>query len=1309
MTANWLAYLPYHTAADLLTQPSDDPIGREQRFDAVCLFADITGFTAISEALARNGSAGTEELIAILNGYFEPMIDLIRLYGGSVGKFGGDAVTVVFRNDDGTAAARALSCALDIQTNTRRSMTINTSVGVFRLAVKIGIARGNILMTTVGVPGVRLEPVIAGEALDQCAEAEHHASRGEIVVAADALPDGYEIDTVDERDGFHIIADMQPRAPRQPLPELPEPDDAAAAQMALFLHPAIAERIANELEGFISEHRRVTVLFCRFEGFDYDHDPEVSARLVAYFAQVIEIVQRYDGYLNKIDMGDKGSKYIILFGAPITHENDETRALRCALELGALDVPTQIGVNTGLVYSGRVGSERRQEYTVMGDAVNLAARLMQAAVKGDHRVLVSGETRRGAGDGAVWVTLEPIRVKGKTDPVAVYQLDGWKAASDVGLRVPVYELPMIGRGAALDQLNALLAESRAGRGQIVSLFAEAGLGKSRLAAAFIAGADVQGFSGECESYGTAMPYLVWQNIWRGFFGVDADMPPETIANTLTERLNAIDTALVERLPLLAAPLNLVIEDNDFTRALPPDLRAELTHALLLRCLRARTEPLLLVLEDVHWIDPSSSALLDYLARGIGDLPVMILMLSRPLDGQLTPDYAALPHHTDLRLDTFLPEEAAELVRLKLRQLFTEDTDEEIPEPPADLVNQIVDRAEGNPFYIEEVINYLRDRRIDPRTTPVSQFELPNSLRSLILSRLDQLLEGEKITARVASVVGRLFRARWLWGAYPQLGTPDYVEQALGVLRQVDVTLLDRAQPELEYLFKHLTTWEVVYESITHETRARIHELVADFIEGNYTVSLPAYYDILAYHYGSSPNRAKQRIYFRAAGDAARKAYANAAALQYYDRLLPLLGEADQVEVLLARGAVYQLTGAWAEAEADYRRALAITQEREDPLAQARCEDALGYLYVFSGNNDDARRLLTSARARFAVDDAGLASVLEHLIYFYQQISDLDTARTEAQALLAFAQARGDAQAEMIARRGLGLVALDSGDLEAAETHLNAQIAAARSLDNRQELIYALNNLSGVRLFSDDYLHALELMHEAYEIAENIGYRRAAGAIIGNMGEVYRERGDTTNARRCYLHALDAAAELNDQTDNTLAAVGNLAAISARSEAETLYPRAITFARRIENLYGLCEFLYRAGLISEDRALLEEAQRTANEIGRGDMAFAASVLLDQLEGDGTSLTALLDETPEDAPDQRADILYALWRIDGNADRASEAAALYEALYTQTYRAEYRLRHAELTRQILPDPPPLPAPPVGLVDTVNVDALLARLNI
>ena len=267
MSSLWRSYIPYHVARDLISQPGQSPVGQAQRFDAVVLFADVSGFTALSEALGAAGRSGTEELTTILNRYFEPMIALISSYGGIIGKFGGDALTVLFPYepaDHRQVARRALQCALEMQGRMAGYAGIPTSAGRFSLTMRAGLAQGPVFCTTVGDPALRLEYIIAGSPLDCCAEAEHLAQVGEVLVSDDLLNAAAPATPGERREGYSVVQALPDPPGPQPLPELgdfPPP----AARTAAYIHPSIAARLADGQASFVNEHRKVTVLLIQLE------------------------------------------------------------------------------------------------------------------------------------------------------------------------------------------------------------------------------------------------------------------------------------------------------------------------------------------------------------------------------------------------------------------------------------------------------------------------------------------------------------------------------------------------------------------------------------------------------------------------------------------------------------------------------------------------------------------------------------------------------------------------------------------------------------------------------------------------------------------------------------------------------------------------------------------------------------------------------------------------------------------------------------------------------------------------------------
>ncbi|HEY1017099.1 MAG TPA: tetratricopeptide repeat protein, partial [Herpetosiphonaceae bacterium] len=1000
-----------------------------------------------------------------------------------------------------------------------------------------------------------------------------------------------------------------------------------AARLREYLHPALAARLATGNDDFLNEHRTVTILFVRFQSFDYDRDPEVSAKLQAYLGDAARRVRAYDGYLQQIDIGDKGSTYLVLFGSPVAHEDDPERALRCALELRqagrAAGIDTAIGINSGSVYCGLVGAQSRREYTVIGDAVNLAARLMQAA--GADQIIVSKAAAGSAAGAFRWQELPALSVKGRTAGVEVASLAGLAVQSAVRLQESAYSLPLVGRSAELAQIDRVIALAAEGRGQVLSISGAAGVGKSRLVAELLDRAEAAGFvsyAGACQSYAAQTPYVVWEPIWRAFFALEADWPAEDQRRVLSLQLGLIDPDFVERLPVLGRVFHLAWADTELTRALDSQMGKESCETLLTDCLRARAQatPLLLILEDCHWIDALSQDLFAAVSRAIADAPILLARVARDAN----PAPASRSNHSEIRLDPIGAEEARQLIRNKAAQLLG---DPALLSPA--LLDQLTARTEGNPFYLEELLTYLygQGRAAAPAG---EQIELPASLHSLILSRIDQLTEPQQLTLKVASIIGRLFKAAWLWEAYPYLGPPEHIRRDLRILDQLDLTQQDASDADLAYLFRHSVTHEVAYESLAHSTRNQLHEHLAQFIEqsGDPRQSV----DLLAYHYGRSQNLAKQREYFQRAAAAAQAVYANEAALAHYGRLLPLLDEPERIPALLSMGQIRELVGEWDAAGALYREAAELAERHELPSARASAVLALGSLLRKRGDYPLARETLEAALALFgklggaeglgasaalaeigqvhrllsahaaahdyfeaslklhqaAGDRAGIANVLgQQGMNAYAQ-GDYQTAIAFHQASLALRRELGDSQAIGVALNGLGIAAYSQGEYAAAHDYFSQSLALRRKIGDKLGIANCLNNLGVVAYELADYAAAHELYEESLALRRAIGTPGGIANSLNNLGYAALRQGRDGEAIGFLREAAALHASLGNQQGLAEAVTGLAGAAAGLGRSA---PQPAWAAR-------LCGFV--DGILADRSSVLERTERTAY-----DQALAAA--------------------------------------------------------------------------------------------------------
>ena len=1336
MSSPLQSFLPYHIASDLLRHPDESPLDREQRFEAVVLFADVSGFTALSEALGALGNSGTEELTRILNRYFDTMISLIHAYGGIIGKFGGDSMTILFPclgdEPHEMIAHRAVQCALDMQLKMQVYERIETGVGEHGIRMKSGLAAGPVFCTTVGDPAIRLEYIIAGAALDHCADAEHHAQSGQTVIHRRLSQAASEIIVHPLDENFHLVEGIRSRVPKKPLAHLPAFSPQVSETAAKYIHPSIAKRIQREQFGFINEHRKVTTLFARFTRFD-ENDPKIHHSLQGYLSQVIRVIDRYDGSLNKVDMGDKGSKFIALFGAPIAHEDDAERALRCALELRAIPGPVVgMGISTGFVFSGQVGSDTRREYTVMGDAVNLAARLMQAADEG--QILVSRKIYAETSLRFDWGEMRRLHIKGKTRPEQTYPLQGLRTQSKLHLLDMHYTLPMIGRQTELQIAAERIQEAVQGSGQVLGITGSPGMGKTRLAAEVIRKAmeaGMTGLGGECISHGTQSAYLVWQSILSALFNLDAAQSTDEKIRILETKLGEINPLFPNRAPLLAPAIGLPIPDNDLTRNLNPKLRKESLEALIVDCIRviAAETSLLIVLEDCHWIDPLSADLLALVERSTKNLPVMILEIYRlPSD---TPDAVPISHPPgfyEIRLTEFTEDEASLLILSKLARLYGAQSS-----ASEALVERISKQTQGNPFYIDEIINYLYASGLELSDLyTLENFALPGSLHSLILSYIDQLTEGAKTTLKISSVIGRTFKSPWLWGIYPKLGTPERVLKQLDELRKLNIVPVQEPNPEQEYFFRHILTRDVAYENISLETRTRLHEFIGKYIEIQYSDQTAQLLDLLAYHYGLSENIKKQRDYFLQAGEAAQQRYDNQVALQYYRRLLDILDEPDQPPVLIKVSDVLQLIGDWNQAEQNAVQAMEIARQNKYDLLEAQGEQRVGAIWRLQGRFDEAKEHLISARQTFErLDDLkGVNECINNLGLIAWNQGNLEQALTLFHKMLHNAQKIDFAQDEYRASGNMGLVYWYQGKYDEALRSMDQARNIAERISDRIGTGRVTGNIGNIYLDLGKYTKAFAAYNAYLHTSAEIGYREGINIASGNLGTVYVEQGEHQNALACFTFNLKIAHEMEDPIGVGMA-LWYLGETFMRQgqfgRSADVLKKATAIAREVDIPYELSDFLYtNAKRLSRqhdyDAAFrnTQEALKVAKEVDNPATAFKARVLATRLEhllqrrdlNDSlNALRSLLAASKSNGLSEKeeAAIHYTIWQMDPAQDESrTRAAALYRQLYASSPNIQYQRRHEMLTGEKLDEPPPLPPLPDIISEVkIDLDWLIAQI--
>lgn len=1007
-----------------------------------------------------------------------------------------------------------------------------------------------------------------------------------------------------------------------------------------YLPLPLADRLLTTAGPIRGERRQVTILFVDMVGstaLAETLDPEdVLDLLSAVLSLMVNEVHRYEGMVNSF----QGDGLLALFGAPLAHEDDPERAVRAALgirdavkrfaeELArerGLVIQVRIGLNTGLVVVGDVGSDWRVEYTAIGDAVNLAARMESAAVPGT--VLISENTYRFVRPIFDFRPLGPIQVKGKQMPVEVYEVLGEKALRGRTRGVGGISSELVGRDRELEALLACLDRVRRGQGQIVSVIGEAGLGKSRLVAEArqrVEGGDLSPggaqeltwIEGRATSYGQAMSYALFRQIIRACVGIEPQDADERARDKLRQSVEALLPGRREGtvLPFLYSLLGWPLAEPWAQRL--ADLPGEaLQRGVFLATRRyltqmAQQQPLVLVFEDIHWADTLSLDLIQFVMPAVEEAPLLLLCVYRPeteggcwqVKERAATDYSRISH--EIVLSALSEEDSDWLVSNLL--------DVDLPDP---LRQQILGKAEGNPFYVEEVIRSLIEEGVlawDEEaghwqtTRETCDITVPDTLQGVIMARIDRMEEGAREVLQEAAVIGRIFDYPVLQVITESDGTLD---QRLARLQRAELIRLRRSMPERQYIFKHVLTQQMAYESLLFKRRRELHGCVGRALEALYADRLDEHLAMLAYHYARSDDREKGISYMTKAGRRAASLYANVDAVSFYSQALGLLdscrpsaAEDDHLlrqrfEILAARERSYDAMGWREEQRHDVEEMTSIARELEHEGWLADCFTRQSWLALSTGAYPRAKEAAERALVmkRDIGDQAGQRDALRHIGYVHSVIGEYEKALKRYQDALAIDRRIGDRRGEGEDLGNIGLMLYTLGRYSESIEYLLEALQLDRESGNRLAEARELGNLGLVYTDLGDYPQALEYTGEGLDIRREIGVRMGEAYSCGSLGIIHFNVGNYEEALERYQEALDIFREIGDRRGEIISLhyVGILHYHLGRlEEALDLQRHALSLAEEIGSKYLVVEAmnqLSRVQLRLDAEAALQSAQQ-----------------------------------------------------------------------------------------------------------------------
>lgn len=986
------------------------------------------------------------------------------------------------------------------------------------------------------------------------------------------------------------------------------------------------------------ELKRVTILFADVSNFTRLSevlDPEKTAALMNQLFDVLTpIITRNGGTIDKYS----GDAVMAVFGAPLAMESHEEMALRTAVTMQTavahfnqelqqsrdIHIRLRIGLNTGEVMVTRVGGGDDKRFTVMGDAVNLAAHLEQACPIG--RVMISAATARYLHNLFDFESPRQITVKGRIEPVTVYVVIGEKAEQGSVRGLTGLHAPMIGREAEMaslqEQFTLLLREKA---WQAVAVTGEPGIGKTRLRREFVAWVaanhpQVRILSARGFAHTQLTTYHLVAELLQGLFGVEENVAAATAVTDITHRLQTFSPDLSEteklyQLGSIAQVLGLHLPDDPLTK-LDPKQRRDRTFLSLERILLAASSqtPLLIIIEDIHWADALSldllQRLLDRIENNALEQKTAFLLLTSRLPDEEPAPYAQLlgqlthlPHETIL-LTPLSPFQSRQLVRELLAQPLL-----------ATLNTIITEHSQGNPLFVEEILRtfiedgtLLRDSRTGTwqLTRTVAELRVPTTVQGLLAARLDRLDPEYKQLLQHAAVIGRLFWQPLLLALVAEEADGETAAHIDDTLQQLQNRQLISRQKQSqiaddwEWAFAHVLIQEVAYHSLPKTRRQEIHRRVGQWLESQMSRPqerqvITALLPLIAYHYEKGQRTAQAVQYLQQAGEYATSQFANQEAVDYFSRAINLLAtvEFDQPEyrdeqryqLLLGREAVYNLTAEREKQAAD----LVLLQKTADKLNnhEYRVEGALRFAAYYEAISDFSAALFAAKEAVKWADEAGS----DHLL-----IKGLDACGLALWRQGAFREARTYLQQALdLVRReeapadlarilhSLGTVLNYLGEHQIGRDYLEQALTIRRQLGDLRGEAISLNNLVSVYYSLGDFLKAKVCCEEALNIHRTVGHPRVEADTLTNLAGIHHLLGNLATAREHHMQALALYWELKDRNGESLAS-NNLALVlydlAEYRLAQEYARRAVSVARNIGDKEGEGFALTALGLALE---------------------------------------------------------------------------------------------------------------------------------
>ncbi len=1242
-------YLP-RLVVDWIGDASED---LHRQIVGTVAFVDISGFTKLSERLARHGKVGAEVLSETINRCFVELLAVAYDEGGGLLKFGGDALLLLFTGPD--HEARACRAAVGMRRTLRDVGKVDVLGQKVVLRMSVGVHSGSFHFFLVGQS--HRELIVTGPAASTTVAMESTAEAGEIMVSP-STAQALRGSVLGAAKGDGVLLRRSPPGVAGSHASLQAVDPAI--DLSGCISPAIREALLAGVSE--PEHRRVTVTFIHFDGTDAlieSSGPEKVARVLDELVSGVQhAAQRQGVAFLGTDIDRDGGKIILTAGAPSASGQDEHRMLLVVREVMdlPLELPLRIGVNRGSVFAGDIGPNYRRTFTVMGDAVNLAARLMAKASPG--QVLTTPDVVEHSHADIETVELEPFMVKGKAKPVRAVSIGRVVAARKARHDASI---PFVGRRAELERMAEAVDAVRQGSGTLFQLTGEPGVGKSRLVEELqrMAGA-MTPVKASCEPYESSTPYYPFRILLRGLLGLSADTPEDFDILTVRAAVERSAPQLAPWVPLLGAVLDLQIPETAQTAQLEEQFRrprVAITTTELLEALIGG--PMLLIVEDAHWMDEASADILRYMAGAVDSLPWLVCVTRRAEET----GFCASPAESVVCLD-LLPldsQDATELINLA-----TQDTPLSVH-----AISALAERSGGNPLFLHELVASAGSAD--------DLGALPDSVEAVIAARIDRLHPVERNVLRRASVLGRSFPEALLRAVMD-----DPVVEDDDLWRRLQSFVAKN--PDGSMSFTHALIRDSAYDGLPFRLRRTLHARTGDTIRSLAGTAVEDQAELLSLHYFHAHRYDEAWSFSLLAAERARAVYANVEASEFYERALgaarqlPAVGPVEIGQTYEALGDAHNHAGNYASAESAYRAAR--RHVRHDPVVQARLVLKLARVMGWLDRYSAALAWITRGiRTIEGVPSADAAAQRAQLLAWYGRFCQEEGHHSRAikwcTAAVSEAQAAGEQDALANALKVLDWANMDLGRLDQPVNWTRA-LALFEDLQDLTGQASVLNMLGGFAYFRGEWTRALELYRRAQAMVRRTGNSAMDAFYMNNIGEISLEQGRLDEAAAMFTDAwrIWRASGYRSGAASVKCLLGRVRCAEARyGEALELFTESLQESQGVGGNVEVLDTKARMAecvLLAGDTQAALEASGEALEQSRAlggvsaqhallyRIRGAALLRCGDLDAAGQALEeSLRAAAARDADYERALTLRVLARLDERSGRSAHPGALQES--------------------------------------------------